>query len=89
MAVEEPSRNVPFILDMPFYRGLKPIDLGAGMKSHEAQQTLPDVIFPALDCQFLLIFHRLLSKQSDQPAPQLALPSSKALQWDISELVPN
>lgn len=37
MAMEEPSRNAPFILDMHFYRGLKPIDLGAGMKSHEAE----------------------------------------------------
>jgi len=37
MAMEEPSRNVPFILDMPFYCGLQPVDLGAGMKSHEAE----------------------------------------------------
>lgn len=49
MAAEEPSKNVPFILNVPFYRGLKPVDLRVGMKSHEAERRLPDVICPAPD----------------------------------------
>lgn len=79
MAMEEPSRNVPFILDVPFYRGLKPIDLRVGMKSHEAEWRLPDAICPAPDFLFLLCFIRPNKEKSqDVPGLPLSLPSSAA-----------
>lgn len=62
MAAAEPSKNVPFILDVPFYRGSKPVDLRVGKKSHEAERGLPDTICPTPDLRSLLGFGGLLSR---------------------------
>lgn len=69
MAAAESSKNVPFILDMPFYDGLKPVDLRVGVKSHEAERKLPDMICPAPDFQFLLQFGGLLSQETISKCP--------------------
>lgn len=69
MAAAELSKNARFVLDMTFYHGLKPVDLGGGMKSHEAKQTLPDTICPAPDFQFLLRFGGFLSQEGPSKCP--------------------
>lgn len=89
MAAAEPSKNVRFVWDMTFYHGLKPVDLGGGMKSHEAEQRLPDTICPAPDFQSLLRFGGFLSQESPisaRPVPGFApsavnLSRGTAVRW--------
>ena len=69
MAAAEPSKNVTFILDVPFYHGWKPVDVRVGVKSHEAKQRLPDGICPAPDCRFLLHRGGPLSREGLRTCP--------------------